>query len=35
VIGYDRRVSIECQWEDVAALGESLAFLREAWRSVS
>ncbi|MGC4105163.1 MAG: sugar phosphate isomerase/epimerase family protein [Thermomicrobiales bacterium] len=34
-IGYDRRVSIECQWEDVAMLGESLAFLREAWRGVS
>ena len=34
-IGYDRRVSIECQWEDVAALGESLAFLRETWQAMS
>lgn len=34
-IGYDRRVSIECQWDDVAALGTSLAFLRETWDAVS
>lgn len=34
-IGYDRRVSIECQWEDVPALGESLAFLRETWRAAA
>lgn len=33
-IGYERRVSIECQWEDVAALGESIAFLRETGRAV-
>ena len=32
-LGYDRRVSIECQWEDVAALGESVAFLRATWRA--
>lgn len=34
-IGYDRRVSIECQWDDVAALGESLAFLRETWQTTA
>ncbi|MGC4192171.1 MAG: sugar phosphate isomerase/epimerase family protein [Thermomicrobiales bacterium] len=32
--GYDRRVSIECRWDDVAALGESLAFLRETWAAM-
>lgn len=33
-IGYGRRVSIECQWDDASALGTSLAFLREAWDAV-
>lgn len=34
-VGYDRRVSIECQWEDVQALGASLAFLRETWATTT
>ena len=34
-LGYDRRVSIECQWEDVAALGESVAFLRATWQTTA
>ncbi len=31
-LGYDRRISIECQWEDLdAELGPSLAYLRQEW----
>ena len=34
--GYDRRISAECRWEDLAAQAPtSLAFMRQAWREAA